>query len=219
MRLLPGTAQAPRRRPGSFDGTGSPEQDQAEAKTRLAAAVAELARHVATTQADERIDAELIEQQQQADEARRRAEEAAAAEQRRRSAGAVEAARAGGDRKPLRFVWRAAVVAALFVPIGLDVRAPSTARDRLADVADEAVVGAAMELSTSPSAEAVARQIAQGVADLEGVVLEDFSIDGSIVRVTVSDEADSIVLGRVVPGWFEVEATASATALIDGPRS
>lgn len=207
MRLVPG-AQPPT---APEAPAPSSEDEQAEAKARLAAAVAELARHVATTHADERIDAELLDQQMRRDEARRRADEEAAAEQRRRTAGAQQAARATVDGRSQRWVWQVLVAIAVLVPIGLDIRSPIAARSRLDGVADTVATSAAVELSGSGDPRS-ARQVAQGVADLEGVRLEAFSLEGPVVRVTVSDEAGSILLGKLVPTWYEVERSAEATA-------
>ncbi|MFP5375671.1 MAG: hypothetical protein ACLGIO_02675, partial [Acidimicrobiia bacterium] len=214
MRLVPTGA-------GAGAGLGdlapgpTPEQAQAEAKARLAAAVAELARHVATTQADERIDAELLEQQHREEEARRRAEEAAAAEQRRRAAEALLAARGAVRGGPRRWLGCAVVAAAVLVPLALDVRSPMATRSRLAEVARAAAAGAAVQMSEVDD-EALARRAAQGVADLEGVRLERFSIARPTITVTVGDRADSFLLGRLVPRWYEVEASASADALVAG---
>jgi multidrug efflux pump subunit AcrA (membrane-fusion protein) len=208
MRLVPGAQP----RPAPEAPAPSSEQEQAEAKARLAAAVAELARHVATTQADERIDAELLDQQMRRDEARRRADDEAAAEQRRRTAGAQQAARATVDGRSQRWVWQVLVAVAVLVPIGLDIRSPIAARARLDGVAGTVATSAAVELSGSGN-ERFARQVAQGVADLEGVTLEAFSLEGPVVRVTVSDEAGSVLLGRLAPSWYEVERSAEATAV------
>lgn len=217
MRLVPGTGEVPAAQVTTVETAQTPEEQQAEAKARLAAAVAELARHVATTQADERIDAELFEQQQRDEEARRRAEEEAAAAQRRRSADALEAARATVDGRTRRWVLRAAVILAVLIPIGLDVRSPMATRSRLSDIANAAVASAATQMS-DVNDPALAARVAQGVADIEGVKLERFSIEGTVVHVTVRDEADSIVLGRLVPGWYEIKASAMANALIDSTR-
>ena len=79
-------------------------------------------------------------------------------------------------------------------------------------VAGTVATSAAVELSGSGN-ERFARQVAQGVADLEGVTLEAFSLEGPVVRVTVSDEAGSVLLGRLAPSWYEVERSAEATAV------
>jgi hypothetical protein len=208
MRLIPGAqpAVAPEAPARSSD------EEQAEAKARLAAAVAELARHVATTQADERINAELLDQQLRQDEARRRADEAAAAEQRRRTSEAHQAARAEVDGRSQRWVWQVLLAIAVLIPIGLDIRSPIAARSRLDGVADTVATSAAVELSGSGN-EGFARQVAQGVADLEGVALDAFSLEGAVVRITVSDEAGSILLGKLAPSWYEIERSAEATAV------
>ena len=219
MHLVPATDDASAARVSAIASAhATPEEGDGEARARLASAVADLARHVATTHADERIDAGLVEQLEREAEARRRTADAAAGEQRRRAAEALVVARTTGRRRSRKWVWRSALAVAVLVPIAIDVRTPIVARAHLRDAARSAVDSAAVEFSANKNV-AQARQVAEGVADLEGVALVQFTIDGPVLRITVSDRADSLVLGKVASGWYELEASASSTALVTRAES
>ena len=189
----------------------SPEA-QEEARARLAAAVADLARHVASVQSSQRIDTDRIRQRQLETRARQEAEEAAAAEQRRRAAEASEATRVTVGRKR-RWLRRGLIALVLLIPVGAELGSPLVARSRLGRTADDAAANAAAVLS-GPQAAENALRVAQAFADVEGVVLDSVDVEGRTVRVTLADDADSAVLGRWGPlrGWYDVEATGAATA-------
>ena len=186
------------------------EHEQEQARARLADAVAELARHVATMQSAERTEAEWTRHWELEAKAREAEAEAAAAERRRRAA--LEAARVDATRRRRWLLWAVLAVAVL-TPLAVDVASLMAARSRLAGVAEDAALSAAADLSQQGDGER-ARRVAQAAADTEGVVLEEFAVDAGDVRVVVRDEASSLVLGRLAPtkDWYDVTATAAASA-------
>ena len=111
------------------------------------------------------------------------------------------------------------VLVAVFTVVGLDALSPVLLRRQLTDVASHAATAAGRRyLATGSSSDAAVA--ARAVTDGERVVLTRFEVlNGGAIRVTVSDDADSYVLGHVRPlhGYYTVDASATAAAPAGAP--
>jgi Flp pilus assembly protein TadG len=104
------------------------------------------------------------------------------------------------------------VVALVVVGGAFDLGSPYFTKHQVRDVAHAAAVAGALKLATSKDS-AAARVTAAQVAKARGATLDFFlQQPNGTVKVTVSKEAKSYVLGRLpaTRDWYQVTESASA---------
>ena len=96
--------------------------------------------------------------------------------------------------------------------IGFEGGSPLITRAQVDGAAHDAADDAGHEYFQSKSADR-AREVAQEIADKEGVILEEFSVDqAGTVTVKVFKEARSVLLKKLdaTRSWTEVRVTATS---------
>ena len=111
--------------------------------------------------------------------------------------------------------WLAKVVigVGLLVFLIIEISSPIITRAQLGDTATKAADAAVAELKANRDATA-ARKAADQLAHKENAGVEEFTVTGDTVKLRVSREAHSYVLGRFKQAhrWYHVTARATAVA-------